>query len=277
MKRHLFFVLALLISGSSFVNGHDVLATNSTVFIKPSQGHVLANQSFTLDFYVSEMEDLFGFQIDIATSLKPGALPVEPENIQSPFELTNRSLFEGDMIFINQFDSVKEITTLLVTKPIQETSGYLITRPTHIASLSLVANMDIVDIATEIKLSDDLLSVQLGITNISVKLSNANGGKITYAAGVPDITQPEITITNKTVVLALNSGFDVLSAFTATDDESAAEDLVIYVSNFHRLDTVGEYIVTIKVTDEFYNATLAWFFLVVGDPYIDIEVTYVLS
>ncbi len=268
-------VFIALLVGSVNANTESTFANGATIYVKPSQLSLKANDEVRFDFYIESASDLFGCQFDVATSLNPGGLPFEPTNKTTPFKLEEKSIFANDLALVNKYDSTKEITSLLVTRQLTETSGYSVTALTFLASLSLKALTNMETLNTVIKVSDDLLSMQLGITNITVKLSTAIGQKITYLQGEADILKPIITIPNKTQSILVNGSFNPLNSFTVTDNRTIESKLEIYVSNFHRVDQQGEYILTIMVMDEFQNMSLDWFTLVVGQPYTNIEVEYV--
>jgi hypothetical protein len=235
---------------------------------------VVANQEFQLDFYLVGPTDLFGVQIDMATSLNQGALPFEPVNKTNPFITANSQLFKDDLTLLNNFDETKEVASLLVTRKLSETSGYNVSKVKLVTSIALKTLIPVTTFPDTIKVGDDLLSMQLGITNITVKLSTAIGQKITYALATPDVVKPTINLTQLEQTIALNESFNLSGLFTVTDNQSLIDDLIVQTSTFHRTDVVGEYLITIVAKDEFNNVSVSLFKLIVGNPYLNIEVTY---
>ena len=266
--------ISLFILGGDLPFIQSVEANTTNLFIKPSVTQVVANQEFQLDFYLVGPTDLFGVQIDMATSLNQGALPFEPVNKSSPFITTDSLLFRNDLILMNKFDATKEVASLLVTRQLSETTGYNVSKVKLVASIGLKALIPVTTFPEILTVGDDLLSMQLGITNITFKLSTAIGQKITYSLASPDLIKPVINLSQQEATIALNETFNLLSMFSVTDNRSLESDLVIQTSNFHDINTEGEYLITILAVDEFNNFNVALFKLIVGDPYLNIEVTY---
>jgi hypothetical protein len=266
--------MSLFILGGDLPFLQSVEANTTNLFIKPSVTQVVANQEFQLDFYLVGPTDLFGLQIDMATSLNQGALPFEPINKSSPFITTDSLLFKNDLILMNKFDATKEVASLLVTRHLSETTGYNVNKVKLVASIGLKALIPVTTFPEIVTVGDDLLSMQLGITNITFKLSTAIGQKITYSLASPDLIKPVINLSQQEATIALNETFNLLSMFSVTDNRSLESDLVIQTSNFHDINTEGEYLITILAVDEFNNFNVALFKLIVGDPYLNIEVTY---
>jgi hypothetical protein len=266
--------ISLFILGGDLPFIQSVEANTTNLFIKPSVTQVVANQEFQLDFYLVGPTDLFGLQIDMATSLNQGALPFEPINKSSPFITTDSLLFRNDLILMNKFDATKEVASLLVTRQLSETTGYNVSKVKLVASIGLKALIPVTTFPEILTVGDDLLSMQLGITNITFKLSTAIGQKITYSLASPDLIKPVINLSQQEATIALNETFNLLSMFSVTDNRSLESDLVIQTSNFHDINTEGEYLITILAVDEFNNFNVALFKLIVGDPYLNIEVTY---
>ena len=266
--------ISLFILGGDLPFIQSVEANTTNLFIKPSVTQVVANQEFQLDFYLVGPTDLFGLQIDMATSLNQGALPFEPINKSSPFITTDSLLFRNDLILMNKFDATKEVASLLVTRELSETTGYNVSKVKLVASIGLKALIPLTTFPEILTVGDDLLSMQLGITNITFKLSTAIGQKITYSLASPDLIKPVINLSQQEATIALNETFNLLSMFSVTDNRSLESDLVIQTSNFHDINTEGEYLITILAVDEFNNFNVALFKLIVGDPYLNIEVTY---
>lgn len=266
--------ISLFILGGDLPFIQSVEANTTNLFIKPSVTQVVANQEFQLDFYLVGPTDLFGLQIDMATSLNQGALPFEPINKSSPFITTDSLLFRNDLILMNKFDATKEVASLLVTRQLSETTGYDVSKVKLVASIGLKALIPVTTFPEILTVGDDLLSMQLGITNITFKLSTAIGQKITYSLASPDLIKPVINLSQQEATIALNETFNLLSMFSVTDNRSLESDLVIQTSNFHDANTEGEYLITILAVDEFNNFNVALFKLIVGDPYLNIEVTY---
>jgi hypothetical protein len=268
------------LSISVFVLGVDlpllqsVEANTTNFFIKPSVTQVVANQEFQLEFYLTGVTDLFGFQIDIATSLNQGALPFEPANKTNPFLVSNSPLFKNDLTLLNKFDATQEVASLLVTRQLNETTGYNVSKVKLLTSIGLKALLPVTTFPETIKVGDDLLSMQLGITNITVKLSTANGQKITYSLAPADVVKPTINLAQLEQTIDVNDSFNILLLISVTDDRSLSEDISIQTSNFHKTDVVGEYLITILAIDEFNNFSVSLFKLIVGNPYLNIEVTY---
>jgi hypothetical protein len=274
--KWLIFLVPILLSGG-VIPHRAVLANTSTLFVKSSTVTANANQEFKLDFFIVGATDLFGIQIDIATSLNQGALPAEPKNKTSPFAFDNSSLFKNDLVLMNKYDPTKEVTSLLVTRQLNATTGYGLSKVKNIASIQLQALTNLTSVTELIKVGDDLLSMQLGITSVTVKLSTTLGQKISYTIDQADMIKPIITLTQNEMTVSLNESFSIDSVFTASDNRSSSNDLLIYTSSFHTTNVQGEYLITILVTDEFQNYTISLFKLIVGDPYTNIEVTYVNS
>jgi hypothetical protein len=227
-----------------------------------------------LEFYLNDVTDLFGLQIDIATSLNQGALPFEPVNKTNPFLVSGSPLFKNDLTLLNKFDATNEVASLLVTRQLSETSGYNVSKVKLVTSIGLKALLPVTTFPELIKVDDDLLSMQLGMSNITVKLSTAIGQKITYALATPDVVKPTINLTQLEQTIAFNESFNLSGLFTVTDNQSLIDDLIIQTSTFHRTDVVGEYLITIVAKDEFNNVSVSLFKLIVGNPYLNIEVTY---
>jgi hypothetical protein len=266
--------ISLFILGGDLPFIQSVEANTTNLFIKPSVTQVVANQEFQLDFYLVGPTDLFGLQIDMATSLNQGALPFEPINKSSPFITTDSLLFRNDLILMNKFDATKEVASLLVTRQLSETTGYNVSKVKLVASIGLKALIPVTTFPEILTVGDDLLSMQLGITNITFKLSTAIGQKITYSLASPDLINPIINLTQQETTIAMNEAFSISSLFSVTDNRSLVEDLVIQTSDFHKTDDVGEYLITIVAKDEFNNVSVSLFKLIVGNPYLNIEVTY---
>ena len=266
--------ISLFILGGDLPFIQSVEANTTNLFIKPSVTQVVANQEFQLDFYLVGPTDLFGVQIDMATSLNQGALPFEPVNKTNPFITANSQLFKDDLTLLNNFDETKEVASLLVTRKLSETSGYNVSKVKLVTSIALKTLIPVTTFPDTIKVGDDLLSMQLGITNITVKLSTAIGQKITYSLASPDFINPIINLTQQETTIAMNEAFSISSMFSVTDNRSLVEDLVIQTSDFHKTDDVGEYLITIVAKDEFNNVSVSLFKLIVGNPYLNIEVTY---
>jgi hypothetical protein len=266
--------ISLFILGGDLPLLQSVEANTTNLFIKPSVTQVDANQEFQLEFYLNDVTDLFGLQIDIATSLNQGALPFEPVNKTNPFLVSGSSLFKNDLTLLNKFDATKEVASLLVTRQLSETTGYNVSKVKLVTSIGLKALLPVTTFPEMIKVDDDLLSMQLGMTNITVKLSTAIGQKITYALATPDVVKPTINLTQLEQTIALNDSFSLSGLFTVTDNQSLIDDLIIQTSTFHRTDVVGEYLITIVAKDEFNNVSVSLFKLIVGNPYLNIEVTY---
>lgn len=267
-------LLPLLLSGGVSPQ-QDVLANTSTLYVKVSDVAAIANQDIKLEFFITGATDLFGIQIDIATSLNQGALPLEPTNKTNPFEMNDFSLFHDDLVLLNKYDATKEVTSLLVTRQLSETSGYSLNKVRLITSIQLKALVNVPSVSELIKVSDDLLSMQLGITSITVKLSTTIGQKISYSLDQADTTKPTINLLQTEKMVSLNESFTISSVFTISDNRSLITDLIVQTSSFHTTQITGEYIITILVTDEFQNFTIRLFKLIVGNPYTNIEVTYV--
>jgi hypothetical protein len=268
------FLLPLLLSGGVSPQ-QDVLANTSMFYVKASHVAAIANQDIKLEFFITGATDLFGIQIDIATSLNQGALPLEPTNKTNPFEMNELSLFHDDLVLFNKYDATKEVTSLLVTRQLSETSGYAVNKVKLITSIQLKALMNLPSVTELIKVSDDLLSMQLGITSITVKLSTSVGQKISYSMDQADTTRPTINLLQSEKTVSLNESFTISSVFTVSDNRSLVTDLLVQTSSFHTTEKEGEYLITILVADEFQNFTIRLFKLMVGNPYTNIEVNYV--
>lgn len=266
--------ISLFILGGDLPLLQSVEANTTHLFIKPSVTQVDANQEFQLEFYLNDVTDLFGLQIDIATSLNQGALPFEPMNKTNPFLVSGSPLFKNDLTLLNKFDATNEVASLLVTRQLSETTGYNVSKVKLVTSIGLKALLPVTTFPEMIKVDDDLLSMQLGMTNITVKLSTAIGQKITYALATPDVVKPTINLTQLEQTIALNESFNLSGLFTVTDNQSLIDDLIVQTSTFHRTDVVGEYLITIVAKDEFNNVSVSLFKLIVGNPYLNIEVTY---
>ena len=266
--------ISLFILGGDLPLLQSVEANTTNLFIKPSVTQVVANQEFQLEFYLNDVTDLFGLQIDIATSLNQGALPFEPVNKTNPFLVSSSPLFKNDLTLLNKFDATNEVASLLVTRQLSETTGYNVSKVKLVTSIGLKALLPVTTFPEMIKVDDDLLSMQLGMTNITVKLSTAIGQKITYALAAPDVVKPTINLTQLEQTIALNESFSLSGLFTVTDNQSLIDDLIVQTSTFHRTDVVGEYLITIVAKDEFNNVSVSLFKLIVGNPYLNIEVTY---
>lgn len=266
--------ISLFILGGDLPLLQSVEANTTHLFIKPSVTQVDANQEFQLEFYLNDVTDLFGLQIDIATSLNQGALPFEPVNKTNPFLVSGSPLFKNDLTLLNKFDATNEVASLLVTRQLSETTGYNVSKVKLVTSIGLKALLPVTTFPEMIKVDDDLLSMQLGMTNITVKLSTAIGQKITYALATPDVVKPTINLTQLEQTIALNESFSLSGLFTVTDNQSLIDDLIVQTSTFHRTDVVGEYLITIVAKDEFNNVSVSLFKLIVGNPYLNIEVTY---
>lgn len=266
--------ISLFILGGDLPLLQSVEANTTHLFIKPSVTQVDANQEFQLEFYLNDVTDLFGLQIDIATSLNQGALPFEPVNKTNPFLVSSSPLFKNDLTLLNKFDATNEVASLLVTRQLSETTGYNVSKVKLVTSIGLKALLPVTTFPEMIKVDDDLLSMQLGMTNITVKLSTAIGQKITYALATPDVVKPTINLTQLEQTIAFNESFNLSGLFTVTDNQSLIDDLIIQTSTFHRTDVVGEYLITIVAKDEFNNVSVSLFKLIVGNPYLNIEVTY---
>lgn len=266
--------ISLFILGGDLPLLQSVEANTTHLFIKPSVTQVDANQEFQLEFYLNDVTDLFGLQIDIATSLNQGALPFEPVNKTNPFLVSGSPLFKNDLTLLNKFDATNEVASLLVTRQLSETNGYNVSKVKLVTSIGLKALLPVTTFPEMIKVDDDLLSMQLGMTNITVKLSTAIGQKITYALATPDVVKPTINLTQLEQTIALNESFSLSGLFTVTDNQSLIDDLIVQTSTFHRTDVVGEYLITIVAKDEFNNVSVSLFKLIVGNPYLNIEVTY---
>jgi hypothetical protein len=266
--------ISLFILGGDLPLLQSVEANTTHLFIKPSVTQVDANQEFQLEFYLNDVTDLFGLQIDIATSLNQGALPFEPVNKTNPFLVSGSPLFKNDLTLLNKFDATNEVASLLVTRQLSETSGYNVSKVKLVTSIELKALLPVTTFPEMIKVDDDLLSMQLGMSNITVKLSTAIGQKITYALATPDVVKPTINLTQLEQTIAFNESFNLSGLFTVTDNQSLIDDLIIQTSTFHRTDVVGEYLITIVAKDEFNNVSVSLFKLIVGNPYLNIEVTY---
>lgn len=274
MKWMRWLPISLFILGGDLPLLQSVEANTTNLFIKPSVTQVVANQEFQLDFYLVGATDLFGLQIDMATSLNQGALPFEPVNKTTPFLVSNSPLFKNDLTLFNKFDTTKEFASLLVTRQLSETTGYNVSKVKLVTSIGLKALLPVTTFPETIKVGDDLLSMQLGITNITVKLSTAIGQKITYSLATPDEVKPIINLSQQEQTIALNDSFTISSIVSVTDNRSFVEDIVIQTSNFHKTDVVGEYLITVVAMDEFHNMSISLFKLIVGNPYLNIEVTY---
>jgi hypothetical protein len=266
--------ISLFILGGDLPLLQSVEANTTHLFIKPSVTQVDANQEFQLEFYLNDVTDLFGLQIDIATSLNQGALPFEPVNKTNPFLVSGSPLFKNDLTLLNKFDATNEVASLLVTRQLSETTGYNVSKVKLVTSIGLKALLPVTTFPEMIKVDDDLLSMQLGMTNITVKLSTAIGQKITYALATPDVVKPTINLTQLEQTIAFNESFNLSGLFTVTDNQSLIDDLIVQTSTFHRTDVVGEYLITIVAKDEFNNVSVSLFKLIVGNPYLNIEVTY---
>lgn len=266
--------ISLFILGGDLPLLQSVEANTTHLFIKPSVTQVDANQEFQLEFYLNDVTDLFGLQIDIATSLNQGALPFEPVNKTNPFLVSGSPLFKNDLTLLNKFDATNEVASLLVTRQLSETTGYNVSKVKLVTSIGLKALLPVTTFPEMIKVDDDLLSMQLGMTNITVKLSTAIGQKITYVLATPDVVKPTINLTQLEQTIALNESFSLSGLFTVTDNQSLIDDLIVQTSTFHRTDVVGEYLITIVAKDEFNNVSVSLFKLIVGNPYLNIEVTY---
>ena len=266
--------ISLFILGGDLPLLQSVEANTTHLFIKPSVTQVDANQEFQLEFYLNDVTDLFGLQIDIATSLNQGALPFEPMNKTNPFLVSGSPLFKNDLTLLNKFDATNEVASLLVTRQLSETTGYNVSKVKLVTSIGLKALLPVTTFPEMIKVDDDLLSMQLGMTNITVKLSTAIGQKITYALATPDVVKPTINLTQLEQTIAFNESFNLSGLFTVTDNQSLIDDLIVQTSTFHRTDVVGEYLITIVAKDEFNNVSVSLFKLIVGNPYLNIEVTY---
>ncbi len=274
MKWMRWLPISLFILGGDLPLLQSVEANTTNLFIKPSVTQVVANQEFQLDFYLNDAMDLFGLQIDMATSLNQGALPFEPVNKTNPFLVSKSPLFKNDLTLLNKFDATKEVASLLVTRQLNETTGYNLSKVKLVTSIGLKALLPVTTFPEIINVGDDLLSMQLGITNITVKLSTAIGQKITYSLATPDEVNPIINLSQQEQTIALNDSFAIASIVTVTDNRSLVEDIFIQSSNFHKTDVVGEYLITVVAMDEFHNVSISLFKLIVGNPYLNIEVTY---
>jgi hypothetical protein len=266
------FLAFLIVGGIS--TQQEVFANSPTLFVKTSTVVADADQDVRLDFYLKDTFDLYGIQIDMATSLNQGALPLEPKNKTTPFILEDASLFKNDLTLLNKYDASSEVSSLLTTRQLSESTGYQVNKVKLVASIQLKAMMNITSVPEIIKIGDDLLSMQLGITSITIKLSTSTGQKITYNQGQADVTKPTINLSKIEETIALNSSFEITSVYAAFDNQTLLEDLSIQTSSFHRTDLEGEYIITIHVKDEFHNFSISLFKLIVGNPYNNIEVTY---
>jgi hypothetical protein len=266
--------ISVFILGGELPLLQSVEANTTNLFIKPSVTQVVTNQEFQLEFYLNDVTDLFGLQIDIATSLNQGALPFEPVNKTNPFLVSGSPLFKNDLTLLNKFDATNEVASLLVTRQLSETSGYNVSKVKLVTSIELKALLPVTTFPEMIKVDDDLLSMQLGMSNITVKLSTAIGQKITYALATPDVVKPTINLTQLEQTIAFNESFNLSGLFTVTDNQSLIDDLIVQTSTFHRTDVVGEYLITIVAKDEFNNVSVSLFKLIVGNPYLNIEVTY---
>jgi hypothetical protein len=265
-------ILALGLSMFSSMANLSVHAENPTVYVKVSQQDVVANDEVYLDLYIGPVNDLYGFQLDIHTSLLEGALPFEPLSLTAPYALASESPFLTDTIYLNTFNTTTSYASLIVTRPIQETLGYTLTGITRLTRLSIKALAASEDLPSQLQVSDDLLKMNLGLTNITLKLTTGAGVKIGYDVGVADYVSPTILLTSPTYEVDLNSTIEILTYLQVSDDRSSLENLQIYVSSFHDITKVGEYIITILARDEFDNYAIKTLTLIVGDPYVNIVI-----
>jgi hypothetical protein len=217
--------ISLFILGGDLPFIQSVEANTTNLFIKPSVTQVVANQEFQLDFYLVGPTDLFGLQIDMATSLNQGALPFEPINKSSPFITTDSLLFRNDLILMNKFDATKEVASLLVTRQLSETTGYNVSKVKLVASIGLKALIPVTTFPEILTVGDDLLSMQLGITNITFKLSTAIGQKITYSLASPDLIKPVINVSQQETAIP-QSEADVQPK---VEPSSTGEHIYIYI------------------------------------------------
>jgi len=275
MKKRLLWLIAPLMIGASFPSVFEVpqAIESPVVYVKTSQKSAASGDVFWIHFFGNYINDFYGFQIDVLLSPNVGGLALAPIDESAPFELLDRNIFKDDIAFVNEFDNDSDILSFLVTRQTAEGSGYSVANVSLFATVQVRALAAIADINAAFTVSDDLLAMQLGQTNMTVKLSDSNGAKIDYALVVPDDVAPVITLTQATATISPGGSFAIAGQYTATDDVTPSERLFVATYSYENLNLAGEYLFTIYAEDEFLNHAIALFKLVVGDPYVGITIS----
>jgi hypothetical protein len=268
---HLYFLGMLTLGLLQPLSPIPVKALDTKVYFKVSQNDVKVNDTFNVDIFIESIDDLFGFQLDMHTSLEPGGLPWVPVSLTNTFQVKD-SIFRDDVVYINRYQESQGLTSLLMTRPLQADTGYAIDEVTFIASVQFKALTNGDDIETLMKVSDDLLRMDVGSTNITLKLSDTEGVKVNYTQSVADDVKPTIIVIEPVKNLTLNQTLDVTTLFTISDNLTPLASLTTYYSNFHDLSKKGEYVLTVRVTDLFLNASMATVVIAVDNPYQDIVI-----
>jgi hypothetical protein len=249
-KKIIAFISLLMLIFALLIFSIKATSEQSEVLLSFNKTSFTAGEIIELTVYVNQTTDFYGFQIDLTDNNQP--YDVITTSSKYFYDYTEIFSNSQDQIWMNGYQD--HVATLIVTRHPDELLGYSVQSIGALGSISLLATEDIEDIYELFDVSEDYLDLELGLVELSVKLSDSNGNPILWQYAIDNVA-PTINPLDSLIIRLGDPIPNVLSTIVVSDNYDISPILRTNIDDIVNNEVVGVYMVDITAFDLFGNTS----------------------